>query len=75
MCKKVVLLWQILPYSVEWHIETVLSLLIMGTLLELILRYVTMYSLYYWKKWKKNQLIFPASQAFLANHIKLTEYC
>lgn len=51
-----------------------LSLLITETLLELILRYVTMRGLYYGKKWKKNQLIFPASQAFLANYIKLTEY-
>lgn len=72
MCEELVSLWQILPYSDEWLIETVLSLLITKTLLELILRYATMYGLYYWKKHFKKS-IFPFLLSFLGQLNKINQ--
>lgn len=65
MCEEVVSL------MADFTIETVLLPLMTKTLLELIRRYVAMCGLHYFKK---NQLIFPASQAFLVNQIKWTKY-
>lgn len=53
----------ILPYSDEWPREKVLSPLITKPLLELILRYVTMYGLNFWKQNKEKSIV-PVGQGF-----------